>query len=388
MPMIFGGGGGDTQFTYKMLVYAMAVMFLLSTSLAVFASYNESTDETTSELLDGYYEFTGNKATSEAVWVLTGIYTPYYTGAYGYTEDGWLYGSIVGAAYNSTSGTGGYTPSQYKGDLREYQVAKGSDGVYRYVSETEYGNHSSGDLYTDVTMDAQQKSNTFFTSSGKNIVADEDTEFFYYEYTGYRYSFQPRANYTTYDSDGNTLDVTATTTSLSLIWYEYAAGSGISGQLIISGSDSGVAYLTKQQIVTAFDTITSAAKFSMVFNGVPMNIYIKMDPSMIAAGISIEECYERGYWSVMVSSQSTDVDAYSGTDYSFNIYSIFQTMIDLFTFDMAKYGFTGIIATLASIVFVMPLYSALISIGMNNYPVLILAGILAAIQTIASLWPF
>lgn len=367
------GGAGNASFTYKGLVYAMTVMFLLSTVLTIYADYTgydgSSGESTTDQLLDDYYLFTGNDATKEAVWVLTGIYTPYYSGGYGYTEDGWLYGSRVQA----------YTPSQYEGTNQEYSVEY-NDGTYVYSAATDYGDHAKGDLYTNVTMDVAQKSNVFFTTASRG----EADGHFYYEYSGYRYAFQPTQDYSGVDADGNETTVEATTTSLSLIWYQYYTQSGISGQLVLSGSDSGVSYLTKQQILTGFDSITQASKFEMVFNGVQMNVYVKVDPSMLSL-YTLEECFDLGYWSIMVSSLSTDANAYTGTDYSFNVFSIFETMISLFTFDMARYGFSGMIATLASIVFVMPLYSYLISVGLDNYPVLILAGILAAIQAVVAL---
>ncbi len=90
----------------------------------------------------------------------------------------------------------------------------------------------------------------------------------------------------------------------------------------------------------------------------------------------------------MVSSISTDVDSINTTEFAFNIWSIFETLIDLFTFDTADYGISGTMGTIASLVMVVPLYAALISIGMSFYPALILAGILAAVQALASLWPF
>lgn len=365
-------GGADNEFSYKMCLFAMAIVFLFPTFLTIFTY--EADDANYQELMDDYYTFTGHNApTNEQIWGLTGIYTPYYTGAYGYTEDGWLYGSVVGS--NSP-----YVPSQYKGTPQEAGVQRGADGFYRYTVASTYGDHAVGDMYTAVTMDVAQQSDVFFTASGKH---SDVSGRFYYDFSGYRYAFQPLANYTTEDTDGNKKDVIATSTSLSLIWYNYYGQSGISGQLIISGSDSGVAYLTASQIVSAFSQITSTAAFKMTFNGVPMNVYIRLDPSMIASGYTVEECYNNGFWEIMVTSLSTDIDSYTGTDYSFNIYEIWNTLKKLFTFDAADLGITGPMAIIASLVIAIPLYAALISIGMSFYPVLIFAGILAAIQAIS-----
>lgn len=369
-------GGADNNFSYKMIIFAVAVLFLLPTLMSIYAGGDTDGDENIDDLLDDYYDFTGSNAVSESVWALTGIYTPYTgTTTYGYTDDGWLYGSVVG------EGTGSYTPDQYAGSSQTYSVQRGNDGLYRYTGDTADG-HVAGDLYTAVAFDTSQKSDIFFTEAGKV----ESGDFFYYEYTGYRYAFQPLADYHTEDSEGNPIPVVANSTSLSLIWYEYYGNSGISGQLILTGSDSGVAYLTAQQIVTAFSSTTSTASFNMTFNNVDMRVHIRIDPYYLSQGFSIEECYNLGYWSVMVSSLSTDIDAYNTTDYSFNIYNIFDTLIDLFTFNTADYGISGTMGTIASLVLVVPLYAALVSIGISFYPALIFAGILAAIQTVVSIF--
>lgn len=121
------GGGGDNRFTYKMIILAMAIMFLFPTTLSIFTDIDSEVDE--QAFLDDYYKFTGNKPTREAVWALTGIYTPYFEGSYGYTEDGWLYGGIIGS---STA----YQPSQYL-NTKYGGPVKLQDGLYRYTAATD-----------------------------------------------------------------------------------------------------------------------------------------------------------------------------------------------------------------------------------------------------------
>ena len=370
-----GGGDDDaSKFTFTMIIFAMLVMILLPSFITIYApSSDTSIEQISGEVLDDYKEFTGTTPTQEAVWVLTGIYTPYYSGAYGYTDDGWLYSGRIDS----------YTPSQYKDDRATYTVTRDDDSIYRYTAATGYGDHEAGEIYTQVTMDAAQKSNIFFTTAGKNTMG----EFFYYDYTGYRYSFQPLADYEGKSGDGRTVEVVANTTSLSLIWYDYYGSSGISGQLIITGSDSGVAYLTSQEIIRAYEATISTAKFNMTFNGLDMNVYVRIDPSKIADGYSITECWEQGYWSIMVTSLSSDSDAYLSADYSFNAGQVWDTIVKLFTFDLDSYGFSPMMSTVASVMFMLPLYAALLAIAVNgSLPILIGTGLLAAIQTIANLF--
>lgn len=329
------------------------------------------------ELEQQYRDFTGSVPTSESVWCLTGIFSSVgadtdgnaYDG-FGYTSDGWIYGARV---IN-------YNPSQYAENVAtENSYSATWEGkVFKYnADETKYNKHSNGDLYGSVVMDANHKSDIFFSS---NNVTETDNGF-YYEFTGWRYVWQPLTEYHTINADGDTIQVVPNSTSLSLIWYDFYGNSGLSGNLIISGNTPGdVAYLTSAMIVSAFDSNTSTSKFTMTFNGVDLSIYIKLDSSKLATGLTVEECYNYGYWSVMVSSMSVDTDSVLSSDYEFNPYKVFQTMIDLLTFHTEDYGITGIAAVVCSFVIVTPLMVGILVLGMDNYLILILAGLYGVIS--------
>lgn len=352
------------------------IAILMPLALTVFAGISEADqDETIKEALDGFHEFSGSKPTKEAVWALKGIYSPYAGGtSYGYSPDGWLYGSVLQS----------YSPSQYNGGPHAYTVERSEDGFYRYVSDTQNGDHSAGDLYTNVTMDVAQQSTVFFTEINKHREGD----WFYYDYNGLRYSFGPMADYTAVNRDGESVPVSVTTTSLSLIWYNYYDSvtegdtTGISGQLII-GTDRGVAYLDAARIVSGFNQSTSTAKFTLSFNDVDMNIYIRINPYYLAQTGSIEACYNQGYWELQVTSMSTEANAYLGTDFRFNVTEIFFNALKLFTFNAASIaGISGWAATVLSIIYSIPLYAGFLTIGLNHYPILI--G-LALVQAVSSL---
>ena len=238
---------------------------------------------------------------------------------------------------------------------------------------------TKGDLYTMVNFDKEQQSSIFFTESMKTI----EGEHFYYEYDGYRLAFQPISNYTTMDADGNRIPIIATSTSLSLVWYHYYTQSGIAGMLVLSGSDGGVSFINGANIVSAFNSVNSTASFDMVFNGgIKMNILIKLNPFYLQT-YSIQECYDMGYWSIMVTSESADADAYVGTDYALNPTNILQTTIDLLTFNMGNYNLSAVMATICSILFVLPLYAGLITICLDHSYLWILVGILGVLQSLS-----
>lgn len=382
------GSSTDNNFTFGIVVLAIAILFLMPTFISVFVEKNvdgETAPDNLDNVLDGYHKFTGTYPTNEEVWALTGIYTPVGIDAngnistsYAYTPDHWIYGARVG----------GYTPSQFTGSSA-YTVGY-DDGFYYYSANTLDG-HTTGDLYTSVAMDVNQKSDIFFTPSGKRVSGEN----WYYEYNGFRYSFQPLSDYLYKNSNGDIMKTTASNTSLSLIWYDYYGNSGISGQLVLSGSDSGVAYLTSSEIVSAFNSANNMAKFRMTFNGNDMNVYIKIKNEYTTAGYSVAECFDYGFWEIMVTSISTNIQTYISTDYSMNVYNIWDTFIDLFTFNMDEYNLSPEMKLLASVTLSVVLYAALLSLGLTCYPILIFAGLVAIIQTIAStnieipdIWPF
>ena len=386
------GGGGDSNFTFKILIMALVISTLLPMGMATLApTAYQGTDPT--EVLQGYEEFTGQKAdTKVSVWPLTGIYLPFTGGeydpesgrtlTYGTTEDGWLFGSEVKS----------YSPSQYQGTDQAYTVYKDDRGVFRYFSDSkDYDpdrgtGHKAGDLYTSVSFDRQYKSDIFFVESSRQ----EMDGFFYYDYSGYRMAFQPISNYTASNQDGQRVPVVATTTSLSLIWYQLPVqgGSGIAGQLVISGNSSGIAYLNAARILSAFNNNTNTSTFNLVFNGVSMNIIIKIDPMATSSGISVQEAYDMGMWSVMVTSLSVDANAYTGTDNSMNPIKVLRTMFDILTFNLNDYNVSPWIATLCGIIFVLPLYAGLITLCLDHAYLWILVGLLAAVQALAAFWPF
>lgn len=373
------GGGGDSSWTFKMLIFSMAIVFLLPTMMSIYIP-GQDIDLDREELFDTYYEMTGQQAqTKTAIWILTGLYTPVEEGVPNLiTDDGWMARSELRT----------WTPSQYIGEPSQFSVQKGSDGVFRYATNTrDYDaqtgtGHAQGDLYTSFTFDPQYKSDIFFSENGRT----ETDAGFYYEFTGVRAAFQPVSSYTTANADGDKIPVIATTTSLSLIWYQwYSYGDGLAGQLILSYSNGGTSYITGSMIINAFNSTNYTATLPMVFNGgIQMDIVIRLDPTYLSR-MTVEQAYNAGYWSILVTSQSADESAYTGTDNSFNPIRVFETMVDLFTFNYSDYGISGSMGIICSVVFVMPLYATLITLALAHKELWLIVGVLGLIEFIESL---
>lgn len=393
----------EQTFIQKWVIVAIFVIFLMPVLIGMFFPketgsgefFNTyASEDTLNDLSDSYFAFTESQgSTTEMPWTLTGIYTPYTGGGYHYTQDGWLYGDLITSyspsQYNIIDTSENYPARTYESRYRVvYQAEKDGSHVYRYdltsnpsleLTETQDGK-VNGDLYTYVTMDVNQQSDIFFTSNLKRT----NNQYFYYEYTGYRYAFQPLSDYYIRGTDGSPIKTVATNTSLSLIWYNFVGQSGISGQLVLSGSDSGVDYITAQEIVTAFNSINNTAKFTMNFNGCDMNVYIRINPYYTSQGWSIEDCYNNGWWSIMVSSVTADMSAYTTPSNPINLEKIWETLMDLFMFDMEDYPLSPIMQLFTSLVITIVLYSTLLAMAAHNPKLLIIVAVIALIQGITS----
>ena len=379
-------GGGSMETVLKWVVMTLLILFLVPTFFTLFVPQHETADpyeQQIAELEQAYYLSSGRVVTATTeVWGLTGIYTPYQSYSYGITEDGWIYGSRLG----------NYSPYQYSkeaGAVPNYLVKYDtSDGLYHY-EETPINriDIQKGDLYTEVSMDNKSISEIFFTPEGKTTT----NEGYYYEYTGNRYAFQPLRPYTA-QIGGIDTEVVPKSTSLSLIWYQYSTLSGIAGQLTISGNDSGLSYLNADDIVNKFNASSFSSTFDMTFNNIAMHLTIRLDPDRISTGMSPKDCFDNGYWSVIVSSDAVATSKLNDASYDFNPNNIFDTLIKLFTFRITEeYNIDGWMGTLASLMITMPLYACLLAIAVEYPTMLILVAILGVIQALTSVlskWHF
>lgn len=392
---MFGNGNVNEVFVKSSLVFSIITMLLMTSFIAVFypsPTTNSAYQNELDQLFGEYYDITGETVQNEQIWGLTGVYTPYgideegnNSNAFITLKDGWVAGARITQ----------YEPSQYKGTdsldggKMSYVVKYDTSKKLYYYSDhgedlLDITNGST--LYTDVTMDVHQQSNQFFTIGNKQKLENGT---FYYNFTGYRYCFQSLSDYY-YDKS---TPITHTDTSLSLIWYNYTNDSGLSGQLVLTGSDSGLAYITAKQITDAFSSMNYTAKFQMEFNSILMNIYIKINPYAVTHGLTIEECYSLGYWSILVTSPATSLDGGLAKTKPFEAFDpnkVFDITIRLLTWNTAEYGLTGVAGTIASTIFSMSMYTSLIAVGMVFWPVLLIAGLLATFQisSIADLWPW
>lgn len=382
------GGGGASEWMHKWMLIGMGILVFtpLIFSLWFPAEYEGDYAEVQEDIEEQYFHMTGSYSTPQQnIWTLTGIYTPYNSEKFGWTDDGWLYGTEVKT----------YSPSQYQSTDQfpgTLTVKKADNGIWYYTSVPnnfqgitlatwdgdKVTNPDKATVYSSIYFDNAHKSDRFFTTTTKT----ETAQGYYYDYSGYRYTYQPLSNYNI-DVSGTITKVDRDTTSLSLIWYQYSTLSGIAGQLTISGSDSGVSYITSDDIIRVFNSANSTAVFDMTFNGVPMHLLIRMDPSRLA-WLSVADCYNLGYWNIMVYSDAIAASL-SGDTYEFNINTMWDTIVNIFTFNLAnEYDIDGWEGFVVSILFSMVLYSVLLIIALDHPFVFIIVGLIGLIQAATS----
>lgn len=382
------GGGGASEWMHKWMLIGLGILVFtpLLFSLWFPADYDGEYADVQNDIEEQYLHMTGSYSTPQQnIWTLTGIYTPYNSEKFGWTDDGWLYGTEVKT----------YSPSQYQSSDQfpgTLTVKKADNGIWYYTSVPdsfqgitlatwngdEVTNPGEASVYSSIYFDNSHKSDRFFTTTTKT----ETSQGYYYDYSGYRYTYQPLSNYNI-DVSGTITKVDRDTTSLSLIWYQYSTLSGIAGQLTISGSDSGVSYITSDDIIKVFNSANSTAVFDMTFNGVPMHLLIRMDPSRLA-WLSVADCYNQGYWNVMVYSDAVAASL-SGDTYEFNINTMWDTIVNIFTFNLAnEYDIDGWEGFVVSVLFSMVLYSVLLVIAMDHPFVFIIIGLIGLIQAVTT----
>lgn len=260
-----------------------------------------------------------------------------------------------------------------------YTVSGEVNGPAQYVTLSTGTSNDENKLYTRVHMDVSKKSTEFFKTGNKTQNNDGT---FYYSFTGYRYSFSPIEDYTA----SKDVNIVAKTSSCSLIWYSYVGDEGISGQLVLSGSDSGVSVITANEIINSYNTATSASKFTMKFNGTDVYVYIQIDPYAInTLGMSISDCFYNGYWNIMLTTPKLTVSSPTTLSPAIDVGKMWDVTVNLLTFNGESFGLTGFASVLASFVFTISMYTSLLAIGISNPIVLIISMIIGALQAIMTI---
>lgn len=384
----------DDRLQVGVIVFSLTISLVISMCIPILAPDYEVQDyETLYSARQEVQSFTGASMTNQAPWELTGIFTPYESGAAEdhVTDSGWLYGESITVANNPDN-------SVSVNSLNKYSAIRLDPNQ---KSSTPLGQGESVYTTEPVGIKTWYKANLKNGSQTNNLFkfldwlgADVDPYVYdtierpTWSYTGYRYEFTPLTKIST---DGTTLS--AQDARLSVVWYSeyldaYGVGSeGLSGGLVLMNSKTNaiIANITMDEIIGGYVMGSMySTSYRLDFNGTAIDFNIRFDPDQLEAGtFTLDELWTQGYWTMAVTAVSAAnfMDIAGSTTLSTSVGSILDTYSSIFTLDLPNVPTTWSIVLW--IVCILPLEVALLMFysrfGIKGAAVGILANVLLGV---------
>lgn len=330
----------------KIAAWGITFSIIVTALLATFAS--GSNPDYDYDMIRGYQdqlvEFGGEALLNDTPWVLQHAYTPFDPNAVSQEdypdhkdESGWLFGEDRINSYypgdkpvanirldkdarsNQKLSIGDPTGYDYRGD-REWWNGGNDYGIVivdPWLANIFTGGHS-GDGYKHIT------------GTGNN-----------WNYTGIRWVFDPTLPFS---AGGSAKDG-----QLSIVWYNTATDTGLSGGLDIYGSnhqygtpaaDTRLASISASDIIAAYETNSGYASiYDFDFDGVHIKIGIQFDANVTESYPSLRAAWDDGAWTMSVSSVSAgnffDVD--NSTAFVDSAGNMVETFIQIYTFKTPEF---------------------------------------------------
>lgn len=285
---------------------------------------------------------------SQAPYKLQHVYTPYTVGEeYHLTEEGWLYGTeLLDGSDNPSFIMDGseqigktevrLDPSK-KSMVPLYQGANVNSGTTYVTLQVE-----SGDIWSDLYNGVMQLV-TLGTWTPEAKVVNE--EYPTWNFSGYRYEFDPMLRIATHTEDGEpTVDTrTVDDAKLSIVWYDTDGQEGISGGLVLYNNKTNalLASYTAAEIVAQYNSLSqNASKFKLDFDGTPITMWIKFDSDVTINNLDLSQAFSQGKWTVAFTSSSADtyLDLQNSNSFSASLGSMLETYIGIMTMSLPNLG--------------------------------------------------
>lgn len=340
-------GEGGERTLIKIAVFCIAVSVLSTCMISLYMAGSPDYDyDTIKAYKTELVEFSGGQLVNDNPWVLSAVYTPFIPSAVD-EEDipdhiendngqsiGWLFGESVAYSYIGEVANIKLDPTQKSNQL----LTIGDPFDYEYQNGRSWWN--GGNDYDVVILDPNVV-RFFANNSIISPFANIDDNYGYevtsgtannWNYTGYRYVFDPVLPF---NNSGSVKDG-----RLSLVWYQIATDSGLSGALeVYGGSGQGqikLGTISASDIITAFrSSVGYVQVFDFDFEGTHLNLTIQFDPTVYNSYSNLQQAWDAGSWSMAISSASAgnffDVDGSN----AFNVTagSMMDTFVQIYTFD-------------------------------------------------------
>lgn len=313
---------GDDQILIKIAVFGMA-MSVFCTAFAGILLVDGQGDYDYDQI-SGYradlVSFSGESMLNSSPWVLTGVYTPWIPemGTSGHVSDGWLYGTSVS-----------YADIGKSADIRLDAAQKSAvplgytDAVATYVYQSGMAWWNSGIL-------APLRLASLL---GVDPYSYAEATARSWDYTGYRYVFDPTLPFSSSEASGTTSTVDG---ELSIVWYAYNGQGGLSGGLDIYGGRVLLASYSAADIVTGYGSTSGyATTYDFDFEGTHIQLSVKLDQDYIEGGVPLMQAWNEGRWSMAVSSVSAGnfFDITESTSFANTAGNMIDTFVRIYTFN-------------------------------------------------------
>lgn len=324
---------GDDQTLIKIAVFGISMSILMTIGLTVMVSgYGSDYDlEEINNYRDELISFSGETMLNQTPWVMTAVYTPWNTTlpVEGHVDpDGWLYGEKItdydylgrAADVRLDPEHKSSVPLTVANDLYDYEEATG----FKWWID-------GGGLLPKLIPVTSNIADIL----GIDPLQREDRTATLWNYTGYRYVFDPTLPFAV--EEGEDPIPSSRDGSLSVVWYSYNGQEGISGALQVYGGDVLLASYAATDIISAYNSQSGyASVYQFNFDGVALNLSIRFDQDAILSGMPLMQAFVTGAWSMAISSLSAgnffDVENSGAFDMSAG--SLIDTFIKVFKFEL------------------------------------------------------
>lgn len=344
---------GDDQVLIRIAVFGIAMSVVCTAMIAVMFASNADGDydfDTIQGYRDELSEFTGESMLNMTPWVLTGVYTPWMLeyGLDGHvTDDNWLYGEAL-TGKDEYPYIGKVEGIKLDPKNKSSRLIGVGDDTYRYMEKTGlqwWANHTS---LEDSLGTSKFAPIGWLVHEGIISLADVlgidkyvyDTRYVgTWDYTGYRYVFDPVLPFQTSstDEEGGGPRTSVKDGALSVVWYSYNGQEGLSGALDVYGGDVLLASYSATDIIAAYNDGTGhATHYEFDFQGTMLDLYVQFDEDVVQLGMPLMEAWTNGHWSMAISSLTVGnfLDIDGSSSYAVTGGGMVKTFIQIYTMSL------------------------------------------------------
>lgn len=327
---------GDDQTLIKIAVFGVAFSIIATLGLAVLVLDGGDYDyDTIQGYRDDLIDFSGEAMINQNPWVLEHVYTSWMISdgvdSDHIDADGWLYGEEI-------------TEADYTGGLHQSaNIRLSSDAAHKSsvpisvsASKYEYTEVDGYEWWADPDNFFSVITRPIGEFFGGDIYTYNDVTATQFNYTGWRYVFNPTLPFAVASED-NPDNTSSKDGSLSIVWYSYGGQEGISGGLQVYGGDVLLSTYSASDIIANYnDTSSYATTYDFNFNGTMLTLSIRFDADVLASGTPLMQAFTTGAWTMAISSLSAGnfYDIEESNSFASTAGSMISTFVDIYTFDL------------------------------------------------------